>query len=269
MSNDYIEINKKLWNAKTGIHYESRFYNVDSLIAGQSSLNSIETDLLGSIRGKSVLHLQCHFGMDTISLARLGAQAVGVDFSDLAIEKARELASRTGTDVEFIESDIYRLEEKLDRRFDIVFTSYGAIGWLPDMDKWAGIVRKFLKPGGQFVLVEFHPVLWMFSYDFSRVEYDYFNTGAIIEETEGTYADRNAPICNQSVSWNHSLGEVFGALLKNGLTVEHFSEYDYSPYPCFDKVVEIRKNQYQIPGLEKKIPMIYAIRARKQADPPR
>ena len=263
MTIKYIEINRKLWNDKTDIHFKSEFYNVNTFLAGKSSLNSIEIKLLGDIKNKSLLHLQCHFGMDTISLSRLGAHAVGVDFSDNAIQKAQQLAISTKTNAEFIQSDIYRLEDKLNSKFDIVFTSYGAIGWLPDMNEWARIISRFLKPDGIFVMVEFHPVLWMFSDDFSKIEYDYFNTGAIVEEIQGTYADRNAPICNESVSWNHPLSEVFGALMKNGLTIDIFEEHDYSPYECFDNVIEIDKNKYQIAGLEKKIPMLYSIRARK------
>lgn len=258
---DYIKINRKLWNDKTEVHFKSKFYDVDSFLAGKSSLNSIELDLLGGVKGKSILHLQCHFGMDTISLSRLGANAVGVDFSENSIQKAKELAKKANTKTEFILSDIYELEDKLRSAFDIVFTSYGTIGWLPDMNKWAGIVSKFLKPGGKFIMVEFHPVLFMFSYDFSKIEYNYFNTGAIEEITEGTYTDRNAPLVNQSVSWDHSLSEVIGALINSGLHVERFEEFDYSPYDCFEKTVEVERGKYQIKGLEKKIPMLYSIQA--------
>jgi len=250
---DYIKINQKLWNDKTDVHFKSKFYDVDA----------IELDLLGNIKGKSILHLQCHFGMDTISLSRLGAMAVGVDFSDNAIEKATALALKAKTNTEFILSNIYELKEKLNSEFDIVFTSYGTIGWLPDLDKWAGIVSRFLKPGGKFIMVEFHPVIWMFSYDFSKIEYDYFNTGAIVEEITGTYADRNAAIVNMSVSWNHNLSEVIGALIKNGLRIESFEEYNYSPYDCFENTIEVEKGKYQIRELENKIPMLYSIQAAK------
>ncbi len=260
---DYIKINQKLWNDKTDVHFKSKFYDVDAFLAGKNSLNPIELDLLGNIKGKSILHLQCHFGMDTISLSRLGAMAVGVDFSDNAIEKATALALKAKTNTEFILSNIYELKEKLNSEFDIVFTSYGTIGWLPDLDKWAGIVSRFLKPGGKFIMVEFHPVIWMFSYDFSKIEYDYFNTGAIVEEITGTYADRNAAIVNMSVSWNHNLSEVIGALIKNGLRIESFEEYNYSPYDCFENTIEVEKGKYQIRELENKIPMLYSIQAAK------
>lgn len=263
MEINYNEINRRLWNDKTDVHFKSAFYNVDAFLAGESTLNPIELELLGDVKNKSLLHLQCHFGMDTISLSRLGANAVGVDISDHAIQKAEELAVQSKSNAKFIQSEIYKLEENLNSEFDIVFTSYGAIGWLPDMFEWARIVKRFLKSDGIFVMVEFHPVLDMFSEDFSRIEYAYFNLGAIIEEIQGTYADRNAPIRNKSVSWTHPLSEVIGALIKNGLTIDEFEEHDYSPYDCFEKTVEIGDHKYQIPGLEKKIPMLYSIRARR------
>ena len=263
MVQNYIKINRKLWNDKTDVHFDSEFYDVKTFLAGRNSLNPIEINLLGDIRDKSLLHLQCHFGMDTISLSRLGAHPVGVDFSDKAIKKAKELAALCKSNATFIQSDIYRLESHLDEQFDILFTSYGAVGWLPDMNEWARIVSRYLKSGGIFVMVEFHPVLWMFSDDFSEIQYDYFNTGAIVEEIQGTYADRNAQLNNESVSWNHPLSEVLGSLLRHGLTIDIFQEHDYSPYDCFDKVVKIEDNKYQIPGLEGKIPMLYSIRAKK------
>ena len=140
---DYIKINKESWNKRTDIHFNSDFYDNENFIKGQSSLNEIEIKLLGDIKGKSVLHLQCHFGQDSISLSRLGARTTGVDFSDKAIERARELTSLSNTETKFICCDIYDLAQHLDEKFDAVFTSYGAIGWLPDLDKWAEIVSRF------------------------------------------------------------------------------------------------------------------------------
>jgi 2-polyprenyl-3-methyl-5-hydroxy-6-metoxy-1,4-benzoquinol methylase len=150
-STNYIDINRKSWNSKVPIHVDSAFYDVAGFKAGQSSLKEIELELLGDIKGKSVLHLQCHFGQDTISLSRLGATTTGVDLSDQAIDVAQKLAEEVGSDATFICCDIYDLPTHLDREFDIVFTSYGTIGWLPEMDKWAKIVSKYLKPGGKFV----------------------------------------------------------------------------------------------------------------------
>ena len=260
---DYLGINKKLWNNRADLHYGSEFYDVDSFIKGKDSLNPIEVDLLGDITGKKILHLQCHFGQDTISLARRGALATGIDFSEKALEKAVQLNEAAGTDARFIRSDIYRLKDYLDEKFDIVFTSYGVVGWLPDLKKWAGIVHHFLKPGGKFVMVEFHPVVWMFSDDFKRIEYNYRDSGPIVEEVEGSYADPESRIKDDSVTWTHGLSDVIDPLVKTGLRITDFREYNYSPYDCFNNTVKLAEGKYQIRGLEDKLPMIYSLVAEK------
>ena len=260
---DYININKRLWNEKTDIHYKSDFYNVNAFINGKDSLNPIETELLGNIEGKKILHLQCHFGQDTISLARHGASATGVDFSEKAIEKARQLNEQLGTNARFIQSDVYKLPEVLDEKFDIVYTSYGVISWLPDMKKWAKVIEHFLKPGGQLVFVEFHPIVWMFSYDFKRVEFDYMESEAIVEELEGTYTDSDVQIKGKSICWNHGLSTVIDSLIKSGLTLTDFKEYNYSPYDCLENLVEVEEGKYKIEGLENKFPLVYSVKAVK------
>src|SRR5690606_5040157 len=164
---DYLAINKKSWNQRVQTHLDSEFYELPAFLKGKSSLNQIELDLLKDIKGKSILHLQCHFGQDSISLARMGAKVTAVDFSDKAIDAAKELCTKLGVDVNFLCSDIYELPHILDGQFDIVFTSYGTIGWLPDLQKWAKVVSHYLKNKGEFIFVEFHPVVWMFDDDFS------------------------------------------------------------------------------------------------------
>ena len=186
---DYLEINRKSWNSRVDVHLKSDFYDVKGFLEGESSLNDIELDLLGDIKGKSILHLQCHFGQDTISLGRLGANVTGVDLSDKAIDNAKILAKKANVNATFICCDIYDLPTYLNEQFDIVFTSYGVIGWLPDMGKWAKIISNYLKPNGKFIFVEFHPILWVFDDDFKRIEYNYFNSGAIREIQDGTYTD--------------------------------------------------------------------------------
>lgn len=263
MEPDYISKNKNLWNARTDYHVQSDFYALQEFIAGESSLNDIELQLLGDIKGKSILHLQCHFGQDTLSLARLGARATGIDLSDKAIAKAQELNTQLGLDATFVCSDVYDLPNNLKGTFDIIFTSYGTIGWLPDMKKWASVIRHFLKPGGQFVFVEFHPVVWMFDNDFEKVGYNYFNDGPIIETETGSYADRDAPIHNEYVGWNHSIAEVISALLENGLQISTFSEYDYSPYSCFRHTEEFEPKKFRIKHIGNNMPMVYALSATK------
>lgn len=260
---DYITINKALWNEKTGHHITSDFYRNDKFIAGENTLNSIELALLGDVAGKSVLHLQCHFGQDSLSFARMGARVTGIDLSDAAITKARDMNAQLRLDAEFLCTNIYDLPSVLDKQYDIVFSSYGTICWLPDIAKWSQIVARYLKPEGIFVFAEFHPTLWMFDNDFKYIQYSYFNK-QVIEETEsGTYADRNAPMNLNSVTWNHDLAEVLQNLLDQGLRLEHFSEYDYSPYACFPETVEIAPRKFQIPGMEGKLPMVYALRMSK------
>ncbi|MGY0036531.1 class I SAM-dependent methyltransferase [Pedobacter sp. NJ-S-72] len=210
--------------------------------------------------------MQCHFGQDTISLGRLGAKVTGIDLSDKAIAAAKEIAGKTKTEATFICCNIYDLPNHLDEQFDIVFTSYGTIGWLPDLDQWAQIVSRFLKTNGKFVFVEFHPVVWMFDDNFDKIGYNYFNTGPIIETSSGTYADREAKISQKSVGWNHSISEVLNNLLKYNLELSSLDEFDYSPYNCFNNTVEsgTEQKKYRIKHLENKIPMVYAIVATKK-----
>ena len=258
---NYIEINRNSWNNKTDAHLKSEFYDLDGFLKGKSSLNDIELELLGDIRGKTILHLQCHFGQDSISLSRLGAIVTGIDLSDKAIETAMKIAKKTQSNTKFICCDIYDLPEHLNEQFDIVFTSYGTIGWLPDLNKWAEIVSHFLKPNGQFVFVEFHPVVWMFDDNFEKIDYRYFNSGAILESETGTYADRNADITQSYVMWNHGISEVLNSLLKHGIEIKSFDEYDYTPYNCFNKTIEFEPKKYRIEHLDDKIPMVYSINA--------
>jgi ubiquinone/menaquinone biosynthesis C-methylase UbiE len=238
---NYLQINKTSWNAKVDTHLQSDFYFVDEFLRGRTSLNSIELELLGDIKGKSILHLQCHFGQDSISLSRMGAQVTGIDLSDKAIDAARELAIKAGTHTQFICTDLYSLPDVLDQKFDYIFTSYGTIGWLPDLNKWAKIIDHFLKPEGKFVMAEFHPVIWMFDDNFEQVKYSYFNEKPIIETYEGTYADPSAEIVQEYVMWNHSLADVLQNLMEQGLNIKKFKEFDWSPYPCFRHVEEFEK----------------------------
>jgi len=256
----YIAENRKLWNARTPVHVDSDFYGMKDFLSGKSSLKQIELNILGDIKDKSILHLQCHFGQDSLSLARMGANVTGVDLSDAAIAKGKELNTELGLKADFICCDIYDLKNHLDKKFDLVFTSYGTIGWLPDLDKWADIVVHFLKPGGTFIFVEFHPIVWMFDDEFTKIEYPYFNKDAIITQSKGTYTDRNASIELTEYGWNHPLDEVISSLLKQGLVLQDFKEYDYSPYNCFQGMKEESADHYYIEKLDKKIPLVYSLK---------
>ena len=265
-SSNYIEVNKALWDEKTKHHVSSAFYKMDDFMSGAASLKDIELSLLGDVKDKTILHLQCHFGQDTLSLARMGAKVTGVDFSGEAIKKARELNEQLGLNAQFVCSDIYELPRELEGQFDIVFTSYGVLGWLPDMKKWAQVVAKYMKPSGFFILVEFHPIVWMFNNDFTAIEYSYFNKEAIVETVTGTYADRDAEIKMLEIGWNHDLSEVIQSLIGVGLSIASFQEFDTSPHNCFRNTVEINPGKFQIKGLEGRIPMVYALKAVKTAE---
>ena len=261
---EYIQKNRAAWNKKTLHHYNSGFYDVAGFLAGKNSLNDIELSMLGNIAGLSILHLQCHFGQDTISLGRMGAQVTGVDLSDNAIAKAKELSTLATVPAKFICCNIYDLSEHLSYQFDIVFSSYGTIMWFPDLDKWAELIARYLKPGGKFIFAEFHPVIWMFDNDFAGIAYKYDKGDPIIETETGTYADKNAAITIETITWNHGLAEVLQNLVNNGLEITSFREYDYSPYNCFQHTIEFEPGKFRIKHLADKIPMVYSLQAVKK-----
>ncbi len=254
----WYQTNKKLWNQKTEIHLKSKFYDMEGFMDGKSTLQPIELGLLGDVAGKKILHLQCHFGQDTLSLARMGAKATGLDLSDKAIEVAQDLAQQLRLDARFICGNVLQADQLLQEQFDIVFTSYGTIGWLPELTSWGRVIRHFLKPDGRFVFVEFHPMTWLFDEQYEKIIYPYFNTHTFYEEYSTTYTDGPAHTPVMGYEWNHSLSEIFSALIDNGLMITHFKEYDYSPYDCYPNMVRSAYG-YQITGLEGKIPMVYSM----------
>jgi len=267
MSNDpAFEANRLAWNARALLHVGSAFYDVEGFVAGRNSLSGIELELLGDVRGKKVLHLQCHFGQDTLSMARMGATVTGLDLSDASIEEARKLTERCGLKAEWVISNVIDHRPELDGLFDIVFTSYGTIGWIPDLKPWAANIKRYLRPGGRLVFVEFHPVMWMYDNALTHVQYSYFNRETIVEEEQGSYADRNANVKLSSHCWNHDLGEVLTALLNEGLRIERFTELDGSPHDAFPNTVKGADGLYRIQGMEGKLPMVYGSSAVKEKE---
>lgn len=259
--NTYFEANREAWNKRTAVHIDSSFYDNDAFRAGKSSLNNTELEEMGNVNGKSLLHLQCHFGQDTLSWARLGATVTGIDLSDKAIDEARQLSKEINIPAEFICCNVYDTLEHINSKFDIVYTSYGTIGWLPDLDKWANVISNALKPGGIFYMADFHPVMWMWDNDFTRIQYAYHNESIITEEQSGTYADRDSDIHYREYSWNHSISEILNALIANGLTIKQFNEFNFSHYNCFNNTVQGDDGYWYIKGMEKKLPMMYSIKA--------
>lgn len=257
-------VNQEYWNAKTKVHVGTKFYDVDGFRSGKSSLNPLELEDLGDVKGKTLLHLQCHFGLDTLSWAREGAIATGLDLSDESIATAKKLAEEVGTKAEFVWGNVYDAAEILKREFDIVFTSYGAVPWLPDLDKWAEVVVKCLKPGGTFYIAEFHPILNCFDDDFVGLELNYFhNKEPHVYEEEGTYADRESDLRGESFWWAHPLSEVFTALQNAGLTVERFRELPYSYYDCFPNFEAGEDGYFRWKEAKDVLPITYSLLAKK------
>ena len=261
----YIETNKMLWETKTGIHLKSDFYEMEAFKAGKNMLKPIELEGLGDVSGKSLLHLQCHFGQDTLCWARLGAQVTGIDFSEKSIAAANALANELNIPASFVSSNVLTLSDRLDGKFDIVYTSYGVLGWLPDLDQWAKVIAHFLAPGGTFYIAEFHPFLYIHEFEDQKITYPYFNPGTPFEdEEEGTYADPKADIKQKEYFWMHSLREVFQALLKAGLTIEDFQEFDYSPYSCLPHMKERSKGEFIYGDYGVNLPHVFSIKAKSK-----
>lgn len=254
---DYIEVNKAAWDKRAKVHVGSKFYDVEAFVEGKSSLNEIELAEVGEVKGKSLLHLQCHFGQDTLSWARMGAKVTGVDLSTEAITQARQLAETIGQEAHFIAQDIYTFGEENQTQFDHVFTSYGVLCWLPDLDKWAQTINAALKPGGQFNLVEFH------SFNDLLSGYNYFEQHHADVEEEGTYTENCDGETSIMMTWPHPLSEVLNALIKAGIQIESLNEFPYSPYNCFEGLELVAGKGYQMLFKGQQVPLVYSIKGRK------
>lgn len=256
-----MEANKALWNVRTGLHTVSRFYDLEAFKAGECSLRATELQALGDVRGKSLLHLQCHFGQDSLSWARRGAVVTGLDFSEKAIETARQLAEELGLPAQFVCANVLGAEQVLGARYDIVFTSYGVVGWLPDLDAWARTIAACLAPGGRFFMVEFHPVFQMLDHE-GKLQYSYFpQSGPDHELMEKTYADGLPHAPMDEYWWPHSLADLFSALRKAGLHTADFREYDFSAYCLHEDMVERAPQQWQHKKVGGRIPYMFSLMA--------
>lgn len=258
---NFFEVNKDTWNKKVAIHASSSMYDMEAFKSGKNSLMSYEMNALGDVAGKSILHLQCHFGQDTLSWSRLGAKTVGIDISDKAIVLAKQLNSELDLDAEFVCCNVLDTSQHVSEKFDIVFTSYGVIGWLPNLKPWAQMISERLKPGGVFYIVEFHPILWMFDYGNGKPEmtYHYNRKEVIYEEYKGTYADQNSEMISKEYGWNHGLSEVVNALVAAGLKIDYLNEYDESPYDVFPNLIKTESDMYKLKN--QLYPLIFEVKA--------
>ena len=236
---EYLQANRQLWDSWTRINLKSSLYDVEGFAAGRGrGLDPIARAGPGDVQGKSLLHLQCHFGIDSIKWARQGALVTGADFSSEAIAAARALAARMGVPATFVHSDLYELPSKLDARFDVVFTSHGVLGWLPNLDRWARVIAHFLAPGGIFYVVDVHPIALLFNDRLKdpelRLLYPYFHgPEPIREEHTGCYAVPDAPITSVEHVWLHTMSDIIGALIRAGLRIESFDEYPFLSWRFF------------------------------------
>ncbi|MFT5891384.1 MAG: SAM-dependent methyltransferase [Dokdonia sp.] len=260
---DYFKVNRDTWNQKVAIHAKSDFYNMAGFLAGKTSLNQYELQALGDVNGKSLLHLQCHFGQDTLSFSRMGALCTGVDLSDEGIALAQKLAKDLQLDANFVQCNVLETSAHVKEQFDIVFTSYGTIGWLPDLKPWGKMIAERLQSGGIFYMVEFHPLVWMFDYTSGKAElrYGYNQKETIYEEYEGTYADSDSSMISKEYGWNHGLADVISALTEQGLLVEFLREHDESPYDVLPDLIKNENGLYVTK--DRLYPLLFELKVRK------
>ena len=261
-----MNTNLEYWNEVVEIHAASRFYDVDSFRAGRCTLNDLELGEVGDVRDKSLLHLQCHFGMDTLSWARLGAKVTGMDYSENAIRKARELAKESSIDARFIYCNLYDLPQHLEEQFDIVYTSYGVLCWLPDIREWARIVASYVKPGGFFYIAEFHPFAATFDTDGKELRLNdaYFAKDPTSYEIDGTYTERGVKLnAKKDYEWIHPIGDIVSSLINAGLQVEFLHEHAFSVFEQFPFLVVDKPGIWKFPQEPAPIPLMFSLRATK------
>lgn len=262
---DYYEVNRRRWDELVSIHAASDEYDIEGFLEGGITLKPVEVEKLGDVKGKSLLHLQCHFGLDTISWSRLGAKATGVDFSESAVELARELARKAGADTEFVVSNVYDLRDNLEGEFDIVFTSIGVLCWLQDLGEWARIIEHFLKLGGTFLLYESHPLLWVFDDENEglKVKYSYWHTDEpLVWEEDGSYANQEAKVKNKkSYEWQHTVSDVLNSLIKAGLIIEEIGEYPDLWWKYVPEATKQDDGSYRIQ--DDPLPQMWSVKALK------
>ncbi len=268
-SDEFLASNRALWDEWTAIHEGSGFYDLEGFKRGGVRIADHEIEEVGPVEGQTLLHLQCHFGIDTLSWARVGAKVTGVDFSPKAVALAGSLASELGLDARFIESDIYRLPEVLDEQFDVVYTSNGVLGWLPDIARWGEVVAGLVKPGGRFYILEIHPVIQAFENEGVepgelRLTYPYWeHANPLAFPTHGSYADETAHVeTPMEYGWDHSLGEIVSALANAGLRIEMLREHPFLNWKV-DFCVQGEDGRWRLPPGDGELPLMFSILATK------
>mgnify|MGYP000370765759 FL=1 len=265
---DAHEINKRWWNEVTPVHTRSEFYDVEGFLGGRNTLGAIERNAVGDVAGKRLLHLQCHFGMDSMSWARLGADVTGVDFSSEAIANAKELAERAGLSdsVRFVEADVTKVGVVNGGGHDVIFTSFGTIVWLDSLDNWAGTIAENLARNGVFYFLDSHPTIMLFDEETSdfRIRYDYFHQEEALFEPAGAsdYADATYTIQSESRSFSWPTQDIFGALERKRLTVTDVREYPFGAWPQFPDMEKHDDGYWYRTADAKSLPILLGFKAR-------
>ncbi len=264
----YFETNLKRWNELVEINAKSKSYDLPGFLEGNSSLFPIEVEEIGNVKGKTLLHLQCHFGMDTLSWARLGAKVTGVDFSNKAIELAKDLSNRLNIPARFILSNVYDIPEVLEEKFDIVFTSYGTICWLPDLVQWAQIISDCLNPGGIFYIIDGHPFGFIIDEKKNpfNVGFNYFSEGKpVFFDENAAYADPLADLKNQATfEWDHPMSEIINSLIKANLEIEFLHEFPFTFFSIHPDMKKREDGYWEFINYEYTVPMMFSIKTHKK-----
>lgn len=258
--------NRALWDEITPVHLRS--YGVDRFMAGEPWLPREIIEEVGDVSGRSLLHLQCHFGLDTLAWARLGAEVTGVDFSPAAIEAALDLAKQADLPAKFICTDIYDLPQHLEGEFDVIFTSIGVLCWLKDLKRWAQIIAHFLKPGGIFYIMDGHPLLYTFDEHVPwKFALSYFhNEAPYVWDDEGPdYMDPTYLTQSPSFEWQWAVSDIINAVADAGLHIEHFNEYDAMSAPVYPEMKPRADGLFTMPDMPVPLPILFSLRAHKEA----
>jgi SAM-dependent methyltransferase len=270
-SDEFIAANRRNWDERVPIHRRDAtgFYAVDEFLAGGKHLHAIDSGELGSIAGKRLIHLQCHFGLDTLILARHGAIATGLDFSQPAIAEAQRLSAETGIAAEFVYANIYDARTAVTGGFDIVFTSWGTICWLPDIVRWAEVIASLLAPGGIFYFADAHPDMLMLEERDGRLVREWagdtpVDQPLVFDEPQTYTGDPTLLAAPRTYQWIHSLPSIRGALKGAGLTLDFLHEHPWLPWPPFPMCVR-RPDSYRLPEGVAEMPVALSLRARKSA----
>jgi SAM-dependent methyltransferase len=263
---EHFAANRASWDERTAIHVGSRFYDVEGWLESGRGPKEREVEALGDVNGLNLVHLQCHFGKDTLSWARVGATVTGLDFSQNAIDAARVLAGRAGLGerATFVCANVYDAFESLDHAtFDIVYVSLGALCWLPDIDGWADQVAALLKPRGRLYMHEQHPLAWALGDDEPLIEYTYFEEPEpFVEDSDETYTDMDRPLEKaRTYEWNHSLGEILTALISRGMRINALTEHDWTVWERFPWLIPDGEGQWNTPPGVPRMPLTFTLLA--------